>query len=464
MNGVIWATLIPIIVYFVFMYLIGFYANSINAKKAAIRGKTGEAFMDEYMTGGRDTGGFVLAMTLVATYLSAGSFIGGPGTAYTQGLGWVFLAMAQMPTGYFTLAVLGKKFAIVSRKINANSITDFLKARYDSHAVYIIASLSIIFFLTAAMAAQLIGAARLLQGSTGLSYTTALIFFAATVVVHTAIGGFKGVTLNDTMQGIVMTISTFALFIMTVVKGGGITNIIQKMKEINPGSISPFGIQDGFMTMPWVTSFWILVGFAVVGLPAISQRAMSYKDSKSLKMGIRYGTVVSIVLLLGMHLIGAMGLTLVSGIKSGDLVVPTLTRMLFSPVLAGIVLSGPLAAVMSTLDSQLLVVVGSIISDLTANYIKPDLKKDVKKTSYLLTITTFVVVVIIVLLFILNLVVPQLVSVVEQVIAILPQAANNLRNWVLENEELFPPLADFVDQLDVNWQNIVQRTNKQISR
>lgn len=398
MNDIRWATLVPILVYFVLMYVIGFYASTLNKRASQKKGATGDAYIGEYMTGGRDTGGFVLAMTLVATYLSAGSFIGGPGTAYTHGLAWVFLAMAQMPTGYFTLAVLGKKFAIVSRKVNANSITDFLKARYESHGVYIIASLSIVFFLTAAMAAQLIGAARLLQGSTGLSYTTALIFFAATVVVHTAVGGFKGVTLNDTLQGVVMTISTLALFVMTVIKGGGLSNIIQTMKGINPGTISPYGVTEGFMTIPWVTSFWILVGFAVVGLPAISQRAMSYKDTKSLKAGIKYGTVVSIVLLLGMHMIGAMGITLVSGIESGDLVVPTLSTMLFSPVLAGIVLAGPLAAVMSTLDSQLLVVVGSIISDLTVNYIKPDLKTDMKKTRMLFNVATISIGIIIVLL------------------------------------------------------------------
>ena len=391
MGDIQWGTLIPILIYFILMYVIGFYASSLNKKASLKKGSTGDAYIGEHLTGGRDTGGFVLAMTMVATYLSAGSFIGGPGTAYTHGLAWVFLAMAQMPTGYFTLSVLGKKFAIISRKVNANSITDFLKARYNSHTVYIIASLSIVFFLTAAMAAQLIGAARLLQGSTGLTYTTSLLFFAITVIVHTAVGGFKGVTLNDTLQGVVMTISTMALLVMTIVKGGGVANMIQTMKGINPGTISPYGVTEGFMTIPWVTSFWILVGFAVVGLPAISQRAMSYKDTKSLKAGIKYGTVVSLVLLLGMHMVGALGITLVSGIESGDLVVPTLSTMLFSPVLAGIILAGPLAAVMSTLDSQLLVVVGSIVSDLTVNYIKPDLKHDMKKTRILFNVGTFVV-------------------------------------------------------------------------
>lgn len=152
------------------------------------------------------------------------------------------------------------------------------------------------------------------------------------------------------------------------------------------------------MTPVWVSSYWILVGFAVVGLPAVASRAMSYKDSKSLNSGIIYGTIVSTILLLAMHLVGAFSTTMVTGIESGDLVVPTITTTLFSPVVAGLVLSGPLAAVMSTLDSQLLVVVGSIVNDLLVNYIKPDLKTEYKKLSVITTTFCFVVGVIIVLI------------------------------------------------------------------
>lgn len=397
MKYIHFEVLIPIILYFILIYMIGIYAFN-RLKKARRKTTKDKAFIGEFMTGGRDTGGFVLAMTLVATYLSAGSFIGGPGTAYTHGLAWVFLAMAQMPTGYYTLAVLGKKFAIISRKTNAHSITDFLKYRYKSDAVVILSSLSIIFFLIAAMAAQWIGAARLLQGSTGLSYIFALAFFGVTVVVHTAIGGYRGVVLNDTLQGIVMTICTITLFSMVVFKGGGVPNIIQNMKAIDEGLISPFGVVDGFMTKTWVTSFWILVGFAVIGLPSVAQRAMSYKDSRSLHSGIKYGTVVSILLLLGMHLVGAFGTTLVTGIGSGDLVVPTLAVELLPNVLAGIILAGPLASVMSTVDSQLLVVVGAIVNDLIINYIRPDMARDPKKTSRATTISSLALGVIIFLI------------------------------------------------------------------
>lgn len=372
MENVNYKVLIPIVIYFIAIFGVGFY--SMKFVNRARNSNKDNSFMDEYMTGGRDLGGFVLAMTLVTTYLSAGSFIGGPGTAYKEGLGWVFLAMAQMPTGYFTLAVLGKKFAIISRKINAVTITDFLRARYKSDIVVIMTSISIVIFFIAAMAAQWVGAARLLQGSVGLDYNIALTAFGITVIVHTVVGGFRAVTLSDTIQGVIMTIATIAIFIGTIIAGSGINNIIQNMAAINEGMITPFGVTPGNMTIAWVTSFWILVGFAVVGIPSVSQRAMSYKDTKSLHDGIKYGTIVSMILLLGMHLVGAFGSTLVTGIESGDLVVPTLTTKLFPSVIAGILLAGPLASIMSTVDSQLLVASGSIVNDLISNYINPNLK------------------------------------------------------------------------------------------
>lgn len=390
MNNVNYGVLIPIIIYFIAIFAVGFYSMKF-VREAKMSKDTEKGFMDEYMTGGRGLGGFVLAMTLVTTYLSAGSFIGGPGTAYTQGLGWVFLAMAQMPTGYFTLSVLGKKFAIIARKINAVTITDFLRVRYKSDVVVIITSLSIVVFFIAAMAAQWVGAARLLQGSVGLDYNIALTAFGATVIVHTVIGGFRAVTISDTVQGIIMTIATITIFVGTVIAGGGIENIIQNMTLVNPRMITPFGVTKGDMSIIWVTSFWILVGFAVVGIPSVSQRAMSYKDTKSLHQGIKYGTIVSMILLLGMHLVGAFAVTLVGGIESGDLVIPTLTTQLFPSVLAGILLAGPLASIMSTVDSQLLVASGSIVNDLYVNYIKPDLKYDSRKIGKISTIATAII-------------------------------------------------------------------------
>jgi sodium/pantothenate symporter len=119
-----WDVILPLGIFLVLIFLVGIYTSRHI--------KSGPQFLQDYFLAGRELGGFVLAMTMVATYGSASSFIGGPGAAYQLGLGWVLLAMAQLVTGYFTLAVLGKKFAIVARKINAVTLIDFLKARYES--------------------------------------------------------------------------------------------------------------------------------------------------------------------------------------------------------------------------------------------------------------------------------------------------------------------------------------------
>jgi sodium/pantothenate symporter len=369
--------LIPLVLYFAIIYGLAFYSMKFVSRASR---RKGTGFLTEYLIGDRNMGGFVLAMTLVATYLSAGSFIGGPGAAYTHGLSWVFLAMSQMPTGYFTLAVLGKKFAIVARKINAVTVTDFLRERYENKLLVMIVSLSVVFFFMAAMSAQFIGAARLIQGATGIPYEAALSFFAITVLIYTIIGGFRAVILTDTLQGIVMTIGTTVVLGAVIVAGGGVGNIIQSMYQIDPGLISPYGTNPSITTMAWVASFWILVGFAIVGLPQVATRAMSYKDSGSLTTGIIYGTAVSMILLLGMHLLGAFGRVMVSDIASGDLVVPMVTTALFPNWIAGIILAAPLAAVMSTVDSQLLLAVGAIVNDMYANLINSKSQNTAKIT------------------------------------------------------------------------------------
>lgn len=81
-------------------------------------------------------GGFVLAMTITATYISANSFIGGPGAAYKYGLGWVLLSIIQLPAVWLSLGVLGKKFAILARSYNKVTLNDMLLARFGSRCWY----------------------------------------------------------------------------------------------------------------------------------------------------------------------------------------------------------------------------------------------------------------------------------------------------------------------------------------
>ena len=347
--------------------------------------KSSNSFLQEYFLGGRELGGFVLAMTMIATYGSASSFIGGPGVAYTKGLGWVLLSMAQLPMGYFVLMVLGKKFAIIARKNNYVTIIDFLKDRYQSNVIVLISALSIIIFLFSAMTAQWVGGARLIESLTGLNYIPSLFIFAVSVLVYVIIGGFRAVALSDTVQGMIMLVGTIILLVGTIIAGGGMSNIMAELVEINPNLISPFGSEQE-LTPIYVSSFWILVGVGVIGLPQIAVRAMSYKDSKAMHKAIIIGTFVIGTIMFGMHLIGVLARAVIPGIEIGDKVMPTLTLEVLPPLLAGIVLSAPMAAIMSTVNALLIMVSSTVVKDIYLNFIKKDAtEKQIKNTSLIVT-------------------------------------------------------------------------------
>ncbi|WP_010282987.1 sodium/pantothenate symporter [Bacillus timonensis] len=365
-----WEVMIPFLGLLVVIFFVGIYAAGHIKKNSG--------FLQDYFLGSRELGGFVLAMTMVATYGSASSFIGGPGAAYNMGLGWVLLAMIQVVTGYFVLAVLGKKFAIVARKINAVTLIDFLKERYNSKWVVLLSSVSIIIFLFASMTAQWVGGGRLIESLTGLSYTSSLFIFAVSILIYVTIGGFRAVALTETIQGIIMFVGTLIILIGTIIAGGGVPAIMNELIAENPKLVSPFG-HDGSLTPLYLSSFWILVGVGVVGLPQIAVRAMSYRHAKAMHQAMIIGTVVVGFIMLGMHLSGVFARVILPGIEVPDTVMPLLAMEVLPPWLAGIVLSAPMAAIMSTVNSLLLIVGSSIVKDVYLNYIKPDASETVVK-------------------------------------------------------------------------------------
>jgi sodium/pantothenate symporter len=357
-----WGAVYPLIGFLIIIFLVGAWAGK--------RVKSSNNFLQEYFLGERSLGGFVLAMTMTATYGSASSFIGGPGVAYNEGLGWVLLAMSQVVTGYFVLMILGKKFAIVTLKYKAVTMVDFLKERYQSKWVVLFSAISIIIFLFSAMAAQWIGGARLIESLTGINYMSALFIFAASVLFYVTIGGFRAVALTDAIQGSVMFLGTLILLIATIIAGGGLSAIMEDLTAENPNLITPFGA-DGDLTPTYVSSFWILVGVGVVALPQIAVRAMSYKNSQSMHRAIIIGTIVVGFIMLNMHLIGVFARPILPGIDIGDKVMPLIALEVMPTWLAGIVLTAPMAAIMSTVDSLLILVSSAIVKDVYLNYIQP---------------------------------------------------------------------------------------------
>jgi len=370
--------IVPLMIYIGITLYIAYY-NSPRRKKS-------KDFTNEYFIGNRSMGGFVLAMTVIATYTGASSFLGGPGVAYNLGLGWVLLASIQIPTAFLTLGILGKKLAIISRKINGITINDFLRARYENKWVVIISSISILIFFMAYMIVQVIGGARLFEVLTGLDYNIGLFIFGFAVIFYTVFGGFKTVAITDAIQGVIMLISSVILFWILKDAGGGMRNIMKTIYEINPDLLTP--TSGGAISKPFIMSFWVLVGVGLLGLPQTTIRCMGFKDSKSLHRAMVIGTFVVGFLMIMMHLIGVMGIAIIPNEKLGDKVIPILAIRNLSPILLGVFIGGPLAAIMSTVDSLLIQTSSTIVKDIYINYIAKDI--DEKKLSKISLWTTLI--------------------------------------------------------------------------
>lgn len=165
----------PIIIYLFITILVAYYISRKENKNN---------FTESYFIGNRSMGAFVLAMTVVSTYIGASSFLGGPSIAYKLGLGWVLLACIQIPLIFFTLGVLGKKIAIISRKIKAVTLIDILRKRYNNEFLIVLLSVLMLIFLFASIIAQFIGGARLIESIIDIDYKIALTIFVFTVIFY----------------------------------------------------------------------------------------------------------------------------------------------------------------------------------------------------------------------------------------------------------------------------------------
>lgn len=375
MGGRQAAILCILIGYMAINAVIGVWMSHQSAKKNAESG-----FIQNYFVGGRTMGGVVLAMTLIATYTSASSFLGGPGLSASWGLTQSWVAAIQIGTAFLTLGVVGKKLGMISRRIKAVTISDYLRARYKSPAVDILCSIMLVVFFITQMIAQFKGGATLLQTVTGLPYVSALVLFSAIVIIYTAFGGFKAVVITDTIQGFIMACGTFLLLFFVLRAGGGMENIIDFNAANNPGwdlmGKGEYGADIAALRPGYLISFWVLVGIGVLGLPQTTVRGMGFKDTESLHKAMMWGTVIVGILMIGMHFAGTMALPLVGEeqLANTDSVIPYVVNKYMPVWAAGLFLAAPLAAVMSTVDSLLILASATILKNLYVTYIA---KKDV---------------------------------------------------------------------------------------
>ena len=347
------------------LFLVVTLVASVIVRRRAAR--AGGGFVKDYFIGNRALGGFVLAMTTVATYGSVSSFVGGPGQAWEIGFGWVYMAVVQVTALVLLYGIMGKKMALIARKLDAVTVVDVVRARYGSNALANVSALVVVVFFVATMVAQFVGGAKIFEAVTGYPYLVGLTLFGIAAILFTTIGGFRGVAVTDALCGIMMIIGMVVLALGILNAGGGYENIMQTIQETAPHKLEPFSGGG----MPWTLYLtqWLLVGVFTFVLPQSVVRTMGYKDTKALHNAMIVGTVVIGIMMIGMTSLGVLA----SGVLTEDLatyggsvdnIIPLVTVGTLSAVLAGLAIIGPIAASISTVSSLLISASSAIVKDL----------------------------------------------------------------------------------------------------
>ena len=359
------AGLLPVSLFLVVALVVAFVARRQSAK--------GGGFVSEYFLGNRSLGPFVLAMTTIATYGSVSSFVGGPGQAWSIGWGWVYMATVQVTALFLLYGILGKKMALISRKLGAVTVIDVIRQRFQSNALAVLSAAIMVLFFATTMIAQFVGGAKLFEAVTGYSYFVGLAIFGIACILFTTIGGFRGVAFTDALCGIAMIVGIVVLAGGILSAGGGYTNIMDTIATNHPQMMEPFS--GGSMPLGLYFTQWLLVGVFTFCLPQSVVRTMSYKDTKSLHSAMIWGTVICGAMMIGVTSLGVLS----AGVLTGDLaqygnsvdnIIPQAIVQTLPPWLVGVAIIGPIAASISTVSSLLISSSSAIIKDLWLHHLE----------------------------------------------------------------------------------------------
>lgn len=357
--------LVTFVVYILAMVLIGFIAYRATKN------------FSDYILGGRSLGSFVTALSAGASDMSGWLLMGLPGAIFIAGISESWIAIGLILGAWMNwLFVAGRLRVHTEHNNNALTLPDFFTHRFEDNSklLRIFSALVILVFFTIYCASGVVAGARLFESTFGLSYDMALWVGAAATIAYVFVGGFLAVSWTDTVQATMMIFALLITPVFVILSLGDFDAAMATIEQANPANF------DMFRGLSFVAIVSLLAwGLGYFGQPHILVRFMAADSVKSIPAARRIGMIWMVLCLGGAVAVGFFGIAYFANnpalagpvSDNSERVFIELTKILFNPWVAGIVLSAILAAVMSTLSCQLLV----CSSALTEDFYKAFLRK-----------------------------------------------------------------------------------------
>lgn len=349
-------TVIAFLVYVTIVLGIGFYAY-LRTKSAT-----------DYFLGGRQLSPTVSAISAGASDMSGWVLLGLPGYAYLAGLeaAWISLGLVLGVAANWLL--MARRLRIYTALLDdAVTVPTYLQRRFADQTPWLksIASVSILLFFLFYVGSGLIAGGKLFNEVFGFDYQMAVFVSVVLILVYTLFGGFLAVSWTDVFQGLLMLLALVCVPILVISQMGGPGQFAAQIDAQNPQLLDIFTAADG-QALGWMmiisTMGW---GLGYFGQPHILARFKALRSPQDTGTAAAIGVSWAALCYLLAILVGLSGIAFLSEpLVDSEKVFIALTGLIFHPLVAGILLAAILAAIMSTVDSQLLVCSASLAEDL----------------------------------------------------------------------------------------------------
>ncbi|MBD8062608.1 sodium/proline symporter PutP [Oceanitalea stevensii] len=351
--------LIALVAYFVAMLAIGYYAY---------RRTSGH---EDYMLGGRRLSPTTAALSAGASDMSGWLMMGLPGAIYVSGLieGWI--AVGLTIGAYLNWRLVAPRLRSYTETAkNSITIPSFFENRLHdtSRSLRVASGAIVLVFFTFYVSSMMVAGGVFFEVAFGTSYRTGMLIVAGVTLAYTLIGGFLGASLTDVVQGTMMMVALIMVPIVVLVSLGGVGEALEGIREVDPARLSPLageGVTGASVVGVVSALAW---GLGYFGQPHIIVRFMAMRDALSAGRARRIGISWMVISLVGAVVTGLLGIAYVNRIgldlSDPEQIVLALSQALLHPLLVGAIFAAALAAIMSTVSSQLIVCSSAFVEDL----------------------------------------------------------------------------------------------------
>ena len=364
-----------LVLYLGIMAFIGWYA-----------GRKTNSLGDFFVLSGKE-GVVVSGIAYFSTQFSMGTFLGTPGTIY--GVGYAGMAIS-VPGAVFCMILpallIGRKLITLGHKYGFLTMADYLTDRYDSKVMSGVLGIMMLFFLIPMMGAQIIGAGVIVHVFTGLPEWVGVVGMGIIVILYCMTGGMQGAMMTDVIQGSLMIATAIVTFVVSIVMGGGFSNINQTLHSMNEAYLT-FPGANGYMPWTYYVSNIVLWSFFTMGQPHLFTKFFAMKDHKTMFKAILLGTAGMFFSATLIEWAGVNGIATIQNIEKADQIVPMILQRGLNPFLASIFIAGIVAAGMSTIDGILVTTTGAVTRDIYQKLVnKNATDESVMKLSKVITV------------------------------------------------------------------------------